>query len=225
HSVSFDQLMPIFLSSPEPETEPQFPFSFTGGLALTTKHVGFMLAVQGVYSMVAQLWFFPYFARNFGTAKAYRYALAVWPILYVVVPYLVMLPEKLRVTAAYAALLGKITLHVVAFPANAILLANAAPSKTMLGSINGVAASTASLARAFGPTVTGYVHSKGLEIGCSGISWWTCGVVCIIGAIESSWIEDDDDDDDVAQHQTADSEKPKDPVISDAVTTLAHGTA
>ncbi|KAI5301668.1 hypothetical protein KEM56_001480 [Ascosphaera pollenicola] len=207
------------LAYPEPEAEPQFPFNFSGGLALTTKQVGCMLAVQGVYSMVAQLWLFPFVARYFGTARAYRYALTIWPVLYIAVPYLLMLPEKLRVTAAYGALITKITFHVIAFPANAILLANAAPSKNLLGSINGVAASVASLARAFGPTITGFVHSKGLEIGCSGISWWTCGIVCLVGAVQSFWIEDDNVED-----EPIGSEKPKNGECCDDETQATSST-
>lgn len=150
------------------------------------------MAVQGVYSMVAQLWLFPFLARHFGTLRIFRFVLIVWPALYLVVPYLVLLPARLQMTAAYAALISKITMHVIAFPSSAILLANAAPSHSVLGSINGVAASTASLSRAFGPTVTGLLHSKGLEWGYSGLAWWACGIVSVIGAVESFWMEEVD---------------------------------
>lgn len=149
-----------------------------------------MLAVQGVYSMFAQLWLFPFVVRLFGTLKAYRLVLIIWPVLYLVVPYLVLLPESLQVLAVYAALLSKITVHVIAFPSTNILLANSAPSSMVLGSINGVAASAASLSRGFGPTITGFLHSKGLEWGYSGLAWWACGIVCILGAIQSFWLED-----------------------------------
>ena len=94
--------------------------------------------------------------------------------------------------AAYIALITKITFHVICFPATAILLANATPSSKVLGSVNGVAASTASLSRAFGPTITGYLHSKGLYTGYSVLSWWACGLVCALGAIESFWMEETD---------------------------------
>ncbi|KKZ64944.1 hypothetical protein EMCG_09178 [[Emmonsia] crescens] len=192
HSVSFDQLMPIFLSTPVSDIKAELPFKFTGGMAMSTKKIGFMLAVQGLYSMVAQLWFFPYVVSYFGTLSAYRFVLCIWPALYLVVPYLVLLPGGLQIPAVYAALIAKITLHVIAFPSTNILLANSAPSTTVLGSINGVAASTASLSRAFGPTVTGYLHSKGLEWGYSGLAWWACGIVCLLGAIESFWIGEDE---------------------------------
>ncbi|KAK2732511.1 hypothetical protein FQN57_002603 [Myotisia sp. PD_48] len=205
HSVSFDQLMPVFLSTPV-STEPvKLPFKFQGGLALSTKTIGFMLAIQGIYSMVAQLVLFPFVVRSFGTLRIYRFVLVVWPLLYLAVPYLVLLPEALRLPAAYIALICKITMHVIAFPSNAMLLANSAASTTVLGSINGVAASTASLSRSLGPTVTGFLHSKGLEHGISVLSWWACGIVCALGAFESFWIVDDEKP---SQRDPEKSEKP-----------------
>ncbi|KAL4941359.1 hypothetical protein BDV06DRAFT_4557 [Aspergillus oleicola] len=191
HSISFDQLMPVYLSTPKADNvDAVLPFKFTGGMALSTKTIGFMLAVQGVYSMIAQLWLFPFVVRHFGTLRTFRFVLLVWPTLYLLVPYLILVPGKLQMAAAYVALICKITLQVIAFPSVAILLANAAPSSKVLGSINGAGASTASLGRALGPSVTGFLHSKGLESGYSVLSWWACGVVCIIGAIQSFWMEE-----------------------------------
>ncbi|KAI9874756.1 MAG: hypothetical protein M1823_007616, partial [Watsoniomyces obsoletus] len=125
----------------------------------------------------------------------------MWPLLYFAVPYLVLLPEQLQTTGIYIALLTKITFHVIAFPSNAILLTNAAPSKAVLGIINGVAASTACLARAFGPTVTGSIHSLGLKVGCNGLAWWAGGIVCAIGALESFWMEEPDNRTDHASEE------------------------
>lgn len=151
-----------------------------------------MMAVQGIYSMIAQLWLFPLIVRKIGTLHAFRLVMVVWPVLYFAVPYLVLLPQRLQTTGIYIALLTKITFHVIAFPSNAILLTNAAPDKSVLGTINGVAASTACLARAFGPTVTGFIHSAGLKFGCNGLAWWAGGLVCAIGAMESFWMEEYD---------------------------------
>ncbi|KAJ5519784.1 Major facilitator superfamily domain general substrate transporter [Penicillium fimorum] len=190
HSVSFDQLMPVLLSTPRSDDDVVLPLKFTGGLGMATKTIGFMLAVQGVYSMIAQLWLFPFVVKHFGTLRTFRFVLFVWPPLYLAVPYLVLLPAKLQMLAVYVSLISKITFHVIAFPATAILLANAAPSSKVLGSINGVAASTASLSRAFGPTITGLLHSKGLDSGYSVLAWWACGLVCLIGAIQSFWMEE-----------------------------------
>jgi hypothetical protein len=89
-------------------------------------------------------------------------------------------------------------------------LQNAAPSLLVLGRINGAAGSTASLARAFGPSITGLIHSKGLEMGYSGLAWWAGGIVCTVGFIESLWMEEgegrldtvvDDIDEEGAMHE------------------------
>jgi hypothetical protein len=55
----------------------------------------------------------------------------------------------------------------------------------MLGTINGVAASTASLSRAFGPTVSGFLFSAGLRLGYSGLAWWCSAVIALAGAFIS----------------------------------------
>jgi hypothetical protein len=149
-----------------------------------------MMGLQGVYSMFAQLWLFPLFVRRVGTLRAFRLVQTIWPLLYFAVPYLVFLPEHFQTAGIYLCLVTKITFQVISFPSNAILLANAAHSKSVLGTINGVAASTACLARALGPVVTGSIHSAGLRLGYNGLAWWAGGIVCAIGALESYMMEE-----------------------------------
>jgi len=182
--------MPVFLSEPLMEGRQTLPWGVSGGFALSTKTIGFMMAVQGIYSMIAQLWLFPLIIRRIGTLATFRLVIAIWPALYFAVPYLVLLPRRFQATGIYVSLLAKITFHVLAFPSNAILLTNAAPSKKVLGTINGVAASAACLARAFGPTLTGAVHSVGLRFGTNGPAWWFGGLVCVAGVVESLWMEE-----------------------------------
>lgn len=61
----------------------------------------------------------------------------------------------------------------------------------MLGTINGVAASTASLSRAFGPTVSGFLFSTGLRLGYSGLAWWCSALISIAGAVISLRMSDE----------------------------------
>lgn len=182
--------MPVLLSQPKTVEPPSLPFHLSGGFALSTKTIGWMMAVQGLYSMVAQLWLFPAAVRRLGTLRTFRMVISIWPFLDFAVPYLVLLPSKWQILAVYVCLIVKITLHVIAFPSMNILLTNSVPSKLVLGTIHGVAASTACLARAFGPTVTGLIHSAGLRTGWGGLAWWACGLVCAVGAVESSWMEE-----------------------------------
>lgn len=197
--------MPVFLSEPEAHTEASLPFYFRGGFGYSTKKIGFMLSVQGIYSMIAQLLVFPFAARRFGTLRTFRFVVTAWPLLYFLVPYMVLLPEQLRVPAVYLALLTKITFQCLAFPSTAILLTNAAPSILVLGTINGVSASTASLARACGPSLTGLLHSWGLTLGSTGLAWWMNGLICALGAIESFWLKEPGSCDEEAEPTSADA--------------------
>lgn len=68
-----------------------------------------------------------------------------------------------------------------------------------MGSVNGLASSVASLSRALGPSITGLLHSQGLRSGYSIIAWWALGIVCVIGATESLFMEEPDKK---TQHET-----------------------
>lgn len=211
--------MPVFLSSDISTQAPSLPFKFLGGFALPTKVIGLLLSLQGIYSMVAQVFLFPLVVRRFGNLTTFRFVVMSWPVLYFLVPYLVFLPPRCQMVGVLFCLLWKITAQVVAFPSNAILLTNSAPSLLVLGTINGVAASTASLARAFGPTLTGLIHSWGLKMGYAGLAWWASGLICIIGAAESFWMEEGEgrlDKGDVEDEEATLHENYFDPAAIDA---------
>ena len=225
--------MPVFLSEPMSDQPASLPFRFTGGFAFSSKTIGFMLAMQGIYSLLAQFFFFPLAAKCFGVLKTYRCVIMSWPLLYFSVPYLVLLPQRLQTFGVYFCLLWKITAQVLAFPSIAILLTNSAPSFLVLGVINGVSASTASLARAFGPTITGVIHSWSLEVGFTGLAWWASGFICIVGAVQSLWMEDvygrmdgpDDDNNRDDEDVDACGETLIDPLAIDAAISAAEGSA
>lgn len=164
------------------------PFHFTGGLAMSAKTIGFMLSLQGAYSMLAQVFLFPFIVRRLGNLKTFRCVVIAWPLLYLLVPYLVLLPKHYQWIGIYACLLWRVTSQVLAYPSNAILLTNSAPSMLVLGVINGVAASTASLMRAFGPTISGLIYTSGLKVGYNGLAFWVSGLVAVLGAFESMWM-------------------------------------
>lgn len=183
--MAFDQLLPVFLSTPVSYERPSMPFKFNGGFGLPSKTIGFMLSVQGIYSLAATVFLFPFTARYWGSLKTFRFVVVSWPVLYLIVPYTVVLPSRLQMPGVYLCLFWRVTAQVLAYPSHAILLTNSAPSMLVLGVINGVAASTASLSRAFGPTVAGFINSFGLELGYTGLAWWVNGLVCVLGALES----------------------------------------
>ena len=191
---------------------------------MTTSEIGAMMSIQGVYSMIATIFFFPIVVQRFGTLATFRFVVMSWPILYFLVPYLLFLPKHLQYSGIFFCLIWKITVQVLAFPAMSILLTNSAPSMMVLGLINGVAASIASLARAFGPTVSGIIHTWGLELGYTGFAWWACGLICIAAAIESLWMTEIPgrmDTIDVADEEASLDEPLIDPLAVDAAINAA----
>lgn len=140
--------------------------------------------------MIATVFIFPIIVRRLGALNLFRCLSLSYPILYITTPYLALLPESLRMVGVYGVVIWKCTFATMAYPSNAILLTNSAPSLLMLGTINGVAASTASLSRAFGPTVSGLLFSAGLRLGYSGLAWWCSALIAVAGAVVSLRMSD-----------------------------------
>ncbi|KEQ86948.1 MFS general substrate transporter [Aureobasidium pullulans EXF-150] len=185
HTISAEQLLPVLFSLPESHEAPNLPFQFSGGFALPTKVIGFILSAQGFIQMFATLFVFPFVNRKIGSLATFRLVILSYPILYLMVPYLTLVPTALRMPCIYFVLVWKVTAQALSYPSLAIMLANAAPSKKVLGTLNGVAASSASLCRAFGPTLSGLVQSLGLSVGVLGLPWWANSFVALIGAVLS----------------------------------------
>ncbi|KAF2767811.1 MFS general substrate transporter [Teratosphaeria nubilosa] len=185
HTISAEQLLPVLFSMPESDASASLPFKFTGGFALSTKTIGAILAGQAVVQMVSTVVIFPLISRRLGSLTTYRMVVITYPLLYLVVPYITMVPLSLRLPAVAAVIVWKVSAQAFAFPSSNIMLANSAPSTKVLGTINGVAASAASGCRAFGPTVSGILQSAGLNIGVLGLPWWANALIACIGAVLS----------------------------------------
>lgn len=188
HTISAEQLLPVLMSLQKADTPPHLPFQFLGGFALSTKTIGFILSTQGFIQTIATLVVFPLISERFGSLATFRLSALSYPLLYIVVPYLTILPEYLQMPMLYAVVVWKVTAQAFAFPPLQILLANSAPSKRVLGTLNGSAASSASLCRAIGPTLSGFIQSAGLSVGSVGLPWWANCSVAIIGACLSLFI-------------------------------------
>ncbi|KAF8425609.1 major facilitator superfamily domain-containing protein [Tirmania nivea] len=190
HTIAFEQLFPVFLSTPKADEAPSSWFKFVGGYGLPTREIGFILTVQGILAMLIQFILFPPLVCKFGAFNVYMAMMLFYPMSYIIVPYLDFIPDGYKYASIYATLVIKILFGCLSYPCNMILLTNSAPSLLVLGTINGIAASVASLARSFGPTISGMLYSYGLDIGYVGLAWWINAGICVIGAIQALWILD-----------------------------------
>lgn len=182
HTISLEQLLPILMSKPVPGSADQhLPFYFKGGFGWSTQTNGGFLATQGFLQMFAQVILFPWLSKKLGSLRTFWVAMALYPILYMLTPYLVLLPSALRIPGLMLLLIGKVTFQSLSYPSLAIILANSSPSKRVLGTLNGVAMSTASISRGFGPTISGALDSLGDTMGMTGLAWWTIAAVALLG--------------------------------------------
>ena len=119
-------------------------------------------------------------------------------------PYLVLLPKWPRLTGLALVIIWKSIYGSLAYLAVTLLVAHSAPSLLVLGLINGVAASAASLARGIGPTMFGAIHSAALRAGYGPTAWFVAGFIAALAFVESIWLgepedliqEEDSDDED-----------------------------
>lgn len=188
HTISAEQLLPVMLSLPRSNEPVRLPFFFTGGFELPTKTIGLILSGQGIVQTFAVLFVFPLVSNRIGSLATFRLAVLSYPLFYLLVPYLSVLPEFWRIPVLCVFIVWKVTAQAFALPPIHILLANSAPSKTVLGTLNGTAASSASLCRAIGPTLSGLLQAAGLSLGCLGLPWWTSSAIALAAAMLSLMI-------------------------------------
>ncbi len=87
---------------------------------------------------------------------------------------------------------AQIAARTMAIPGTVILLTEAAPARTVLGTVHGAGNMLASLARAVGPAVGGYVFALGVEEGVVGLVWWLYLVAIALCALAWSYVMESD---------------------------------
>ncbi len=181
HSMTYDHLLPIFLQDNRISTSSnsQSPFNIPGGLGLTTQSVGIIMSINGVIALFIQAILFPLFASWLGVWKTFVMVTILHPIAYFIVPYLVFLPETSLYPGICVCLAIRNFFSILAYPVLLILLKEATPSLSVLGKVNGLAASAGAVCRTISPPIAGYLYGVGTQIGFTGLAWWGSGIVAV----------------------------------------------
>ena len=215
HVGTFNALWFVFLSTPRympqskneaddsktlslpPNYRPHAPFTFTGGLALPPPSIGTALAILGIIGITLQLLLYPPLSFRLGTITSLRTSLLLFPMAYFLAPYLSIIPSTSPppgpATGPWIWLYITLVLSVqvagrtFALPSTTILVNNASPHPSVLGTVHGVAQSVSSAARTVGPVVFSWLYGMGLGKGVVGIAWWSMCVLAGAGA-GASWL-------------------------------------
>nr|POF18571.1 putative membrane protein [Quercus suber] len=195
HSMTYDHLLPIFfqdarLSGKGELMNQTLAFTSTdngflnGGLGLSIKAVGVIIAVQGVIALVIQAVIFPVAASLLGVWRVFLVVTILHPIAYFLVPWLVLLPSHLVYPGIYACLVIRNLLSILAYPVLLILIKEASPSANSLGKINGLAASTGAGCRTIASPVAGFLYGVGIKMEFTALAWWASALIATFGALQ-----------------------------------------
>ncbi|KAL8399582.1 hypothetical protein RB594_000107 [Gaeumannomyces avenae] len=193
HSMTYDHLLPIFLEDERAQPLgvlsalgsplPGMLYS-PGGLGLSLRAVGMIMAVNGAIALFIQAVVFPVAAERLGVYRLFVAVMLLHPIVYVIVPLLLLVPESLLFPAIYACLSVRNLFSILAYPLLLILIKEATPGLSMLGKVNGLAASAGAACRMVAPPVAGYLYTVGSQMDCTALAWWGSALVAVFGAVQ-----------------------------------------
>jgi len=187
HSVTYDQLLAVFLHLPVDREGVSLPFQFRGGFGLESGRIGVIFMGYGIFCMVCQFTLFPIMTNRLGALFCMRACTFIFPIAYLITPYTVLLPTStMQQAAIFAVMVLKGLAGVFAFPCMTILLTNSAKSLRLLGTLNGVATSLSAIGRAAGPYTAGTAFTWGVSAGYIIAAWWLLAIFAILGHV-STW--------------------------------------
>ena len=195
HSMTYDHLLPIFLEDDRTRTggffllmnkalNPLNPLYSPGGLGLSLRAVGMIMAVNGVIALFVQAVIFPFAAARIGVYRLFLLVTLLHPVAYLVMPALLYVPESLLYPAIYACLTVRNILAILVYPLLLILIKEATPTPLVLGKVNGMAASAGAACRMAAPPVAGYLYAVGKRMDCTALAWYGSAVVAVIGTAQ-----------------------------------------
>lgn len=188
HTMTYDHLLPIFFED-QRIPQPYVTLRPTGGLGLSLPTVGLIMSVQGINELLIQALLFPLCAAYFGVHKLFVLVTLLQPITYILMPYLVFLPESSLMVGIYIVLFTRNLLSVIAYPLLLILIKERAGDGGIgLGRINGLAAAVGAGARTIAPPVAGYLYMCGENWGWNGVPWYGSCLVAMIGGVQCLFI-------------------------------------
>lgn len=121
HKSSSDVMNPSLLALPiRPSPHDGNPLHFSSGFGLNTNQVGNALVAQAVVGSACQL-VIPRIVKGMGALRALRISLCIYPFVYLVTPFLVLLPGWLGRGLMLVSLWGSISIVSVAYACHGIM--------------------------------------------------------------------------------------------------------
>lgn len=186
--MTYDHLLPIFLQDKRAaDSMNAFELSSAalgGGLGIPIQNVGVILSINGIIQLAIQAVAFPLLADWLGVWRLLVIVTLAHPIAYFIVPFLQLLPDNMLYPGIFACLTVRNLTSIIAFPLLLIMIKEAAPDKSHIGKINGLAASVGAACRTVASPIAGLLYGLSIDIHFTPLAWWGSALVAIFGAFQ-----------------------------------------
>jgi MFS family permease len=194
HITVHDEFLPIFLAYDIARDSAgnllsRFPWKVSGGLGYTSEDTGTLLSSTGVLGVFFLIVVFPYVDRHFDSLTTYKRFIMIFPVLYILIPYVVFLANHLRVARVviYTMTCLKTLGTSMSFPQILLIVHNSSPPKHR-AMINGATISVSALARCTGPFLWGFLMSWGEAYNIAWLGWWTVALLSLVAIYQSQFL-------------------------------------
>lgn len=192
HMVVYMEFLPVFLAGDVLAKDLSFPFRIKGGFGYDTSLIGSLLSISGLVGVLGVSVIFPYIDRHYSASHAYRTASLVYPVAYVILPYLIFtlpaynpsLPSWLTKFLLYALAGTLSSTSSIGFP-NSLVMIHRASAPDHRAFINGTMLSLSSLARCLGPITWGYLISTCERWGVAQVPWLLLSALAVGGCVQA----------------------------------------
>lgn len=192
HNATFLHIFPVFLSMPSVTMIKPTAFYFVGGLGLSSPTVGLFLASFGICGILLQLFIYPRIHDRLGTLGALRLSGAIFPFAYIFAPFLSLVSQNASAkwSGMAVVLISQVFARTMAFPSSVVLLTNASPRKSSLGTVHGAGNTASAFASTVGPVIGGLFLARGIEKGVVGTVWWFwLTIIAVLSLIWSFFLD------------------------------------
>tara|TARA_R110002003_G_scaffold9_33_gene662 strand:+ start:5197 stop:6312 length:1116 start_codon:yes stop_codon:yes gene_type:complete len=200
HLGTFATLWAMLLSLPVASSRTQHPpLHFSGGLGLQPQVVGIVVSAFGLAGIILQVLIYPGLQERWGTIRVWRAALFLFPVVYFVAPFCVLVPllqrnleqqdSVLFALVKWSALLSVLLLFAAGrtgvVPATSLLINDCTPHPSVRGTIHTTGVICSNLSRSVFPPMALAVMGYGLQIGVVGLGFWFVAILALLSIVAS----------------------------------------
>ena len=200
HVIVFNEFLPIFLAydvATDPDDPSQlaseFPWQISGGIGYNPQQTGTLFSTTGIFGCCVVILLFPVLDRNFDCLTIFRTLVKFYPIMYIMVPYVIFLqkdwiPRWVTVLYLYTITGMKTLCGSLTNPQIILLIHNSSPLNCR-AVINGATISISAAARFLGPLIWGYIMAWSQKNNLAWVSWWSLGTISMVALYQSYKID------------------------------------